>query len=80
MPLASCLISGSLALGSCWTRWLGGLGGYVATIVTIQDDWWPPSVYESLQLGMRSQGTRDSWTVSRLCNCYTIVTCVCEFF
>ena len=26
-PCASCLISGSPALGSCRTRWLGGLGG-----------------------------------------------------
>jgi hypothetical protein len=24
---ASCLISGSPTLGSCWARWLGGLGG-----------------------------------------------------
>ena len=24
---ASCLISGSLALGSCWAKWIGGLGG-----------------------------------------------------
>ena len=30
MPLASCLISGIPTLGSCWTRWLGGLRGYVA--------------------------------------------------
>jgi hypothetical protein len=26
-PWASCLISGSPALGSCRARWLGGLGG-----------------------------------------------------
>ena len=27
MPLASCVISGSPTLGSCWARWLDGLGG-----------------------------------------------------
>ena len=32
MPLASCLISGSPTLGSCWARWLGG---YVTIIIII---------------------------------------------
>src|ERR1700724_2834749 len=33
MPLASCLISGSPTLGSCWARWLSGLGGWLARLI-----------------------------------------------